>query len=398
MSHRSLLGCVAVLFAAARAEASVPDAYGFGGRSPGLAGAGAATASGYDATWLNPAGLTEATRIRLNVGWVQGGASLRLDGSDRSVDDTSGAIVGAAVPLPFTGALRERVALGVGIFFPRRLLNHAVAPFPDEVRLPLLDTHTSVVSANGALAVKILPELSVGIGLIALATLAGEINLQPDSANRIVSSVNERLEWSTAPLFGARYRPTDDLRLALTFRGASRSGFELKITNTLGPVLPIGVPTLRIAGTSQYDPLQLQGELNYRLKGWLSAAAGATWKHWSAFPLPTENVTAYTFPQRATGFHDTLVPRAALEATAAWGPRTLQARAGYFFEMTPSPPEQPVLVDANRHVLCAGAGLTLPVGEGALQIDAFGQLHALAGSARTSGRVLVGGLTVGIDL
>jgi len=49
-------------------------------------------------------------------------------------------------------------------------------------------------------------------------------------------------------------------------------------------------------------------------------------------------------------------------------------------------------------VRCAGAGLTLPLGEGALQIDAFGQLHVLAGSARTSGRILVGGLTVGIDL
>ena len=393
-----LLLLLAAALAATQARASVPDAFGFGARSPALAGTGAATATGFDATWANPAGLTEAGRLRLTIGWVQGGSSLTLDGAARSVDATSGAIVGAAVPLPFTGALEDRVALGIGLFFPARLLNHALVPFPDQARLALLDSRTQVVSATGALAVKLLPRLSVGLGLMALATLGGEIALQPDPGGRIVSSVNERLEWSAAPLVGVRYRPLDDLRLALTFRGASRSGFNLRITNTLGPVLPIGVPTLLIAGTAQYDPLQLQAEGALRIADWLSASAGATFKRWSAFPLPTENVTPHTPAQPGTGFHDTVVPRAALEVTRSWGRQRLQGRVGYLFEMTPSPPDSPALVDADRHVLCAGGGLTLPVGDGALQIDLFAQWHGLAGSARASGRVLVGGLTVGIDL
>jgi long-subunit fatty acid transport protein len=386
------------LLLAGSARASAPDLYGYGARSSALAGAGAADASGYDAAWANPAGLAYAPRLRLTVGWVQGGSSLRMDGDDRSVEATRGVLVGAALPLPFTGALRERLAFGIGLYLPSGVLNRALAPFPDQPRLALLESRSQVVSVLTALSVRLLPNLSIGAGLSTLAALTGEIHLQPDSAGHISSLVTEQLAWAFSPVIGVRWQPIDELRLGLTGHGVSRDDYELRITSELGSLLPIGLPVLRLGGTAQYDPLQLQAEGALRLRGWLTVLAGATYKRWSDFPLPTTNATAATPAQPDTGYHDTVVPRAALEASTDWGNAKVQLRAGYFFEMSPAPRDAPVLLDADRHVFCAGAGLTWPLGTGALQLDAFAQWHKLAGSPRASGQLLVAGATLGVDL
>ena len=107
---KQLPGALALL-AAVGVGASVPDLHGYGARSSALAGTGAADASGYDAAYANPAGLVEADRPRLTLGWVQGATSLRMDGVDRPAAPASGALLGTALPLPFTGALRDRLAL-----------------------------------------------------------------------------------------------------------------------------------------------------------------------------------------------------------------------------------------------------------------------------------------------
>ena len=56
------------------------DAYGLGARSSALAGAGASDASGWEATWSNPAGLADAERRRFSLGWVLGSSALQLQG------------------------------------------------------------------------------------------------------------------------------------------------------------------------------------------------------------------------------------------------------------------------------------------------------------------------------
>src|SRR5262249_14919980 len=89
----------------ATASASEPDLFGMGARSGALAGAGAADAEGYDAAYLNPAGLVGPTRRRLTVGYVGARYHLSLLGMDRSVDNTDGLVLGADLPLPFGGVL-----------------------------------------------------------------------------------------------------------------------------------------------------------------------------------------------------------------------------------------------------------------------------------------------------
>src|SRR5438046_3040494 len=82
-----------------RALAALPDIAGMGTRSPALAGAGTAVLEGYDATYVNPAGLYGTPR-RLTLGVIYGGYRVDLDGAPRPIDATAGLLIGGGLPLP----------------------------------------------------------------------------------------------------------------------------------------------------------------------------------------------------------------------------------------------------------------------------------------------------------
>ena len=127
------------------ARASEPEMFGMGARTPGMGATGVADADGYDATYTNPAGLVGPTNRRLTLGYVHAGYQLSLDGAHHPVDKTDGLILGADIPIPFGGILRDRVALGLGFYFPFGVINRARAPFPDEPFLPVMAVLNDVI-------------------------------------------------------------------------------------------------------------------------------------------------------------------------------------------------------------------------------------------------------------
>jgi long-chain fatty acid transport protein len=377
------------------AGASEPEMFGMGARSPAMAGTGVADAEGYDATYTNPAGLVGPTDRRLTLGYVHAGYDLNLDGAHHPVDKTDGLILGADIPIPFGGILRDRVALGLGFYFPFGVINRANAPFPDQPRLALLDTRTQVVSVLVAAGIRVHDRVDIGVGVLALAALVGTISIA-DLGGRITTVAEEQLTTSLSPIIGARVRAWRWLTLGAVFRGESKSTYDIEITNTLGAALPLTLPTLRIAGVAQFDPMQAAIEGAFRPLPWLTIDAGVTWKHWSSFGLPTENATLGAPPLPAPGFVDTAVPRVAAEATKRWSQFALQGRAGYFFE--PTGARGPVLLDADQHVLTGGAGLTWHGRLTTLQLDGFVQWHHLQSTARVSGDFASFGFSLGVDL
>src|SRR5213078_2200388 len=96
------------------ARASTMDLFGFGARSPALAGTGVATATDYEAVFLDPAGLAEARRRAATVGFLYGSFSLILAGQKSDVAPARSSVVGGVVPLPLGGAWKDRVGLGFG--------------------------------------------------------------------------------------------------------------------------------------------------------------------------------------------------------------------------------------------------------------------------------------------
>jgi long-chain fatty acid transport protein len=301
------------------------------------------------------------------------------------------------LPLPFGGVLQDRLALGLGLYFPSGVVNRARAPFPDEPRLALLESRLQVVSLLVAAGARVHRRVSLGIGVLALAALVGQIAITPDAAGRITTVSEEQLVVGYAPVAGVRVLAAPSLQIGLALRGESKSGYDIAIVNSLGPRLPIQIPTLHIAGTAQYDPLQMALEAAWRIR-WLTVEGGVTWKHWSAYPNPVQNATPGAPPQPPPGFHDTAVPRLAFEASHVWRSFRVCARAGYFFEWSPSPGSQTVLLDADRHVVTAGGGVEWRGRLTAVQLDLFGQLHVLAGGPHADGEFGVFGASVGVDL
>ncbi len=401
------------------ATASPLELFGFGARSPGLAGAGVASTTDYDAVYLNPAGLAGVRRKRATVGGLYGDFALHQGGVDTGTEPAQGLIIGGQVPMPLGGALRDRVGLGFGFFVPSAAINRVRAPRPGAPTFALLESRSQVVGLQLALGYRLRPRWSVGLGLNALAVLRGGIAVTTDGSGRFTTQSEQRLLTRFAPIAGVRWQWRSDVDLGLVARAPSRSDYDIEVTNDLGEVLPVTLPAIRIAGNAQYDPWTVAVEAAWRVRPSLTLTAHLAWQHWSAFPLPTQNPVAATPPQEPPGFHDTAVPRLAIEQTGAALGGELALRAGYAFLWSPAPEQRgrQSLLDNHRHLLALGLGLAWPRRRLPLHVDAFVQLHQLQPRRHTKdagrfaadepvpfevldtgGRIVVGGLTIGVDL
>lgn len=397
-----------LLFWAWPAWASLPELFGFGARSSALAGTGAASATGYEATYNNPAGLW-AGRRQLSVGVVYGGYDASLGNASYPIDPTSGLVIGAGLPLPLGGILRERIGLGFGLYTPFAQINRVRDPFPDVPRAALIEGRSQVVSVLVGAGVRLPFGIQIGGGVLALAALVGTITITPDGTGRITSLSEEQLTVDYAPIVGLRWQGLGDrLSLGAVFRGVSRSAYRLAVMTQLGDTLPVSLPVIQFAGVAQYDPMQVGVEVAGRPQRAVLLAVQATWKRWSAYGYPIFPATANSAALPDPHFHDTVVPRVAAEVSLPsprWG--AFLVRAGYFFEWSPAPdPLAPAetpesrpsnLLDASRHAMTAGLGMRLS-GRVPLSAEFFAQGHFLAHHSQLGGQLGICGLTLGLEL
>ncbi len=401
----SLLAMTTLLALPQGAHASLPDLISLGPRSAAMAGTGVAVADDWEATYQNPAGLSQ-THTKLSLGFVYGGYRLTIDEQPHPISNPAGLQIGASVGLPLGGILRDRIGIGLGLYLPAGVVNRVSVPYPEVPRAALLDARTEVVSVLVGLGVRLPWGLRIGGGVLALAALVGDIIIKPDGSGRITSVSEEQLTVDYAPIVGVRWSPPSErIQLGLTFRGASRSSYLLRLHTELGDAIPLGLPLISFAGIAQYDPLQLAAEAALHLTPSLLLVAQLAWKNWSDYRYPIEPATADSPKLPTPGFHDTVVPRASMEyraPTPGW--LTVKLRAGYFFDWTPTPKNPPdddgkSLLDTSRHVLSVGVGLSL-IGRVPLDLDLFGQAHLLTQCQchRLNGQMFIGGATLGVRL
>ncbi len=416
------VGCLTVLLALAiprAATASPAELFGFGGRSPALAGTGVADATDYDAVYINPAGLAEVDGLRVTVGGLFGEFSLDINGNDVGVDRPRGFIAGFAVPVPLQGRWKNRVGAALAFFVPGNVINAAHSPFVGDPVFTRLEHKTKIVAMQGGLAFKLTPQWRVGVGVWVLAGLGGGIHISTDPSGRFATRSEQQLQTNYVPMVGARYHMSDELQLGLVFRGVAAATYDITITNELADSLPLTIPTVQIAGTAQYDPMTLALEAAWSATPSLKLLGQLQYQRWSAYPPPTLKVVEAMPPAIQPGFHDTVVPRIAAEWTHASGSAILALRAGYFLAMTPAPEMDGrlSLFDNHRHVATGGFGFSLPGSALPLHVNAWAQAHFLMArrhtkdldqfgpgevlpffTVKTGGRLIVGGVTVGVDL
>ena len=428
-SRRCLLafGLAAIgALVAAPAEASSEDVLGFGPRSIAMGATGVAGSEGYESVYGNPALLSTARSRQLTLGFV--GAAFDVHANEKKIaaGPLHGSIIGATLPVPFGGALRDRVAIGLGFFAPTDLVVRGRILYPEKAQYPLVDRVQSVAVQAG-IGIDFGHGIRAGGGFAALAALSGSVLVATDASGRIGTVVEDTLVASYGPIVGLSYDIGDAWRVGATFRGALVGRFNVVITvKDLGDLT---VPPLNISGVAQYDPWQIALEFA-RVKAPWRFAVGAVFKRWSAYPGLSEATVRCPTVDPLTGeplepcdalvpdppgYSDTVSAHAGVERafTPARGVE-MRARAGVFFEPSPAPSQTKLanVYDNARGALSAGYGLALGDPFPPIDLDLFSQLQWLlprehvkeasvpasnAGAPRTSvsGLLASFGMTVG---
>jgi long-chain fatty acid transport protein len=426
---------IAVACVSARASASPEDLFGYGAESPAMAGTGTATSSDFEAAYTNPALLSRIRRPRLALGVL--GANFDEvavgDGLPGRIEDRSarGLDIGADLPIPFGGVLKDRVSGALAFYTPSEVIVRGRILYPETPQFPLLSDRAQCVAIRMGVGVDIGHGVRIGGGFAALAEIVGTVVVATDAAGKVGTQIDDQLIATYAPTLGASYEHAlrlfgedGTVRVGGVFRGALAARFSVTIDAT--KLSSIAIPVFDIAGLAQYDPLQAGLEVAWENSKW-KLAIGATWKHWSDYPGPLEP-TLPDLDVPKPDYSDTVVPRVGVERSFPLSRSAkLHVRGGYFFEPTPvgahlpssqayDIPSQTLVTvptryfDADRHVFTAGLGVSLekPL---RLDVDAFAQAHVLAprtmtldagepdgstSTANVSGSIVVTGIQIGV--
>lgn len=436
MRRATVLAFVLAL-APASASASPEDLFGYGARSSAMGGTGAAAAEGYETAFANPALASRARRPRLTLGLIGATFDVHADGEGLagrvSGRSSKGLVIGGDIPVPFGGALRDRVGFALGFYTPSDVLVRGRILYPEKAQFPLLSDRAQCLTVRAGFGIDLGRGLRVGAGFGALAQIMGTVVVATDATGRVGSRVEDQLVATYAPTVGASWEHAlagGTLRIGSTFRGKLDARFAVSIDAT--KLSTLNIPVFNIAGLAQYDPAELALEAAWERGPW-RFAAGATYKHWSDYAglleptilCPPEEPDCAALRPPKLSFSSTVVPRLGVERVFAIGRgRSATLRVGWFFEPTPSPARLPEsrafdptthadadvptrFFDAHRHVFTAGGGLRVRD----VTIDTFAQVHVLhprdvglaAGGpsgaesrASLSGVVLSAGLLVGV--
>lgn len=450
MRAYAALLALAALAAPSAARANPVDMYGFGSRSIALGGAVSADVRDTSAVYYNPAGLARLRGLRVDLGYFHAEPVLAINGADTGVSSSQGIAAGIAAPgrlfgLPF--------AFGLAVHLPDDRVSQ-VRAFPQtQPRWELYGVRLQRIYIAAMLAVSPVRWLRLGAGVAFMAAtrgtvdITGAISITNPSETGLTHAVDADLSAIRYAQAGAQV----DLGRGVTVAFAWRDEFKLDLTINLGlrgrvVAGPVNNPnSIMVPGTYQLASRTLTA---YQPQQWVLGGAwiinprwrimaDVTWVRWSNYENPTSaldtslnlriptELTALvrvpaippSAPREPMRFHDTVVPRVGAEFTAAFGGRhAAHVRAGYVYDASPVP-EQPGLtnfVDADRHVVSLGLGLTLrrlgSVVPGTLALDLHGAMQLLpertflkaspadpVGDLRVSGLVYSLGATASVE-
>jgi long-chain fatty acid transport protein len=409
-----LVGLTLALALRARpAAASAADVFGLGSAETGVAGASAARVRDFSAGYYDPAALVGVRAPEASFGLLGFGSSLRVRASDGEhgapMTDPVGILIGAATPVPFTGVLADRLFVGLALYLLPDSIVRVIAHAPEQPFFPLYDNRTQRLIVLPSLAARLWRGLSIGIGINYLAGLSGNVSAAPGATRAIEARVDEAIFAHAAVNAAVRWQVRQDVALALVYRQEFSVPFRTVSRNTVA-----GQPIdLDVDAEGLFTPHQLVLGGAWQL-GRALLSLDLAWSHWSDWRGPYVTVTSElplvggidARPPRLD-YDDTFALRAGFEWLAlARGRAQLRLRAGYGFETSPIPADQPAttnLLDGNKHRVAVGVGGRVRAFGGALRLDAHAQVDALqpaslhGGAVRGEGAVWAGGFTLTVE-
>ena len=278
---------LALALVSSRAEASPEDLFGFGARTSALGATGVAHATGYETAWHNPALASTIRQNKLTLGY--GGAVFALDVVGAGLPGrvgtraANGFLIGGDVPIPFGGALRDRVGIAIGFQTPSDVVLRGRVLYPEKTQLPLLGDRAQSLTVRAGVGADIGYGVRLGIGIAALAEIEGKVVAATDVTGRVGAQVENELVATYAPTFGATYDVpgSSKVRIGAVYRGELDARFAIMVDGSR--LSSLTIPRFNIAGIAQYDPAQAALEVA-RVDALNVLAAQVVYKRWSDFP------------------------------------------------------------------------------------------------------------------
>jgi hypothetical protein len=367
--HGAALATLCCLLAGTpAARATSGSVFGVGPSTRAWAGAGATQAAGYEAAFQNPATLSLSPELSLSAGYgVQSSWLYTQRGADAEqrfeTEPLSLAALGFTLPLETFG---QRFVVGFASLSPGGSVARADLPLGEQPQFPLLVSRQRAVDFDLGIGVRPWRFLALGLGLRALASLAGTAEVQTQGKTT-TTRVSDTLEPVLAPQVGVTAFLSSSATAALVLKSPLRADFDIQLQAV--DLNATQLPALHLAGVAHYAPLSVQAEYAQRL-GLLTAMFGAVYQRFSQTPTllpstvtcPEQRPDCSALVAEPPHFHDTvdLHVAAALELELTRAARA-ELRAGYAFVPSPVPSQAGPdnLLDNARHRFGLGYGVTL---------------------------------------
>ncbi len=432
------------LCATGSAWASVAEIFGVGGKAVAMGGAFTAVADDFSATWYNPAGLTQPSSIQLSGGLLFYNFDLKVNGKPSPIESRGGAYIGLVAPLFHgKGAAGVWGFIPTNKLIQNEFTNPGNPQFPtDNNRAQFLDISPALAydispKFSFGIGVRLLQTQQSTVNLFLPLTFNGAAqggtgDIVPAGAGELIIDAKNYI----APNFGILWHPYENLKIGATYRYFIRQ--TVKINNNADFITSSSVTTNFIntllsqdvfvsgefVGTQFYSPQEVSLGIAYEPNEHLTLAADLDWEGWSQihddrltgenfmdidFKLGGKEPLAINFQQFInTKAHDIVIPRVGVEwrpgtKKGPLGPVDFQVRGGYAFRPSPFDNDQfgavslttviqgdkavgrflsngTNLVDADRHIVSAGLGMTIddPIGWAEkIQIDLWWQSQLL---------------------
>ncbi len=390
---------------AATADATVYDTYGFGPRAAAMGGAMTAEAKDYSATFYNPALLVERKDVNfgLSFQWNRLDAQIEKKDSKRDIDCTycsAPPSVGYTLGLlfPLGGKVKNKVALGVGVYVPSGKLVRVLAP---EANAPFwyhYQSHPERVTIHAGMGIKIFEGWTIGLGVEVLADIVGSgASVSVDLFNKTVKSrqIDSHLATRAAPMFGMQIKPKHWLRFGATYRSEMALKYEIPASVDLQG---FGILAFTVQGYTHYTPHVVALGVACDVTPDFTIALDGEYQRWSAAPSPyvdleidlsgdtlkalgLENTLDISSPLQPPGFSDTFNARLGFEYRVS---TRIAGRLGGFFRPTPVPKQNAPgtnILDGTTLGLGAGVGFNfddpLEVFQAPVNIDFATQVQIL---------------------
>ncbi len=380
------LSIVAWLLISTPCWANPFDNFGLGSRSAAMGGAVTAAADDFSASLYNPAGLIDAGRMQVSIGYFFAKPLLETFWADAwrdiSEDSISGVVCGIVFPPLKIGGVK--FVGGMGLHVPdKRVARSLMLPY-EQPRFEMYGARNQRMVVYSPNAFELTPWLSVGAGVQMFIDTTGGPKFKliqeiPDNEGAYSEgTISSTQKPRFFPFAGILVKPCTTVRVGFCFREKQEITLDIPMVVTIDPLFGGLVPQSTIDLSTPaplfFSPRQYAVGISWRPVERLLVAADLTYMQWSAFINPgPDGYTLYyggleillrqnpNFHLPQGGFHDIWVPAIGIEYSALRSHYLdLAVRAGYRYRSSPVPEQKgrAAFLDSNTHIVSLGLGMT----------------------------------------